>query len=150
MKKNNLIAIVCHVALCILGLILSVVVTLPFLQKQGLFFLGLLVTFLIICGLYVISGRFMDEQGSRAKNLLSVSSVSILLLLIAITSSFMSIHPSQDATWSLYIIANLSLFSVIIGEISDTTLMVCAYLFALIPSLCIWVGMNQKKPHARP
>jgi hypothetical protein len=148
MKRNNLIALGCHVGLCILGLILSVVVSLPILQNQGLFFLGLIVSFFIICGLYVVSGRFMDEQGSRAKNLLSVSSVSILLLMIAIVSSFMSVHPSQGAEWSLYIIANLSLFSVIIGNISDATLIICAYLFALIPSFFIWFGMNKKKPHA--
>jgi hypothetical protein len=149
MKKNNFIALLCHVALCILGLILSILVSLPMLQHQGLFFLGLIISFLIICGLYVVSGRFMDEQGSRAKNLLSVSSVSILLLAIAIVSSFLSIHPTQGSEWSLYVIANLSLFSVIIGEISDTTLIVFAFLFALIPSFCIWAGMNKKKPHAR-
>jgi hypothetical protein len=149
MKRNNLLSLLCHAVLCVLGLLVSILVSIPFFQKQSLFFLALWLIFFIMCGLYVIAGRFMKEQENAMRNLLSVSSVSILLLLIAVVCTLLSLNPTQDPLWAAYLIANLSLCSVVIGEIGNGTFIVLAFLFAPIPSLCMWIGMNAKKPWAR-
>jgi hypothetical protein len=150
MKRNNLLSLLCHILLCVLGLLVSILVSIPFFQKQSLFFLALWLIFFIMCGLYVIAGRFMKEQENAVRSLLSVSSVSILLLLVAVVCTLLSLHPTQDPVWAAYIIANLSLFSVVIGEIGNGAFIALAFLFAPIPSLCLWLGMNAKKPWARP
>jgi drug/metabolite transporter (DMT)-like permease len=147
MTRNNRMAILIHVILCFVGFLFALLTDRTFLQndhRQLLYVLyGLLL--IIICCLYIGLGRgLLKHQGSKLRNLLSVSSVSIILLVLAILCSFVfSLHPTQNVGWALYLFANFSSGFLLSGQ-PDNVFLLLAFVFACIPSVCLWLGIKRK------
>lgn len=135
MIRNNLLSILIHAILGIIGF------ELVLLNMQGTAVLTLVVMF----AAYVFAGKFfMKHQQNNIRNILSVSSVSVVLLIIAGWCSLVSLEPTQYTVWAFYVAANSPLAPIFLQLHSDRIFLLSAYALSFVPSLGFWMGLCLK------
>lgn len=146
MIKNNVYSILIHVVLSFLGFGFTLMLSQDYFgNHSNLSVLGIIISFVFIVSLYFALGkRLLKQFNNRRKQWLSVSILTIILLILAISFTFVSIYPSNNLIWAVYLIANAA-FSFILVKQNDLGFLLFSYFLTIIPSLFLYLGSVMKK-----
>ncbi|MFZ5966401.1 MAG: hypothetical protein ACOYVK_04415 [Bacillota bacterium] len=147
MYKNNFRAILIHI---IIGLIIFKLFTyidslaIENKIKFGGFFYdaGAIFFFLLAIILYLSAGRVLSMQGNKLKDLLSVSSVSIVGLILWLVCFTITggINTGANLNWIPFVFYTAYSFPLNVTFYLDTPFM--AFIYALAPSLLMWASIQ--------
>lgn len=149
MLKNNGKAMICHIGICIaIGYTGGLS---PSILRQVFFTI-------VVVGMYVMLGTVLENKGSKFKNLMSVSLVSLVCLLfsayVVLVYQFDVVSINYASETLHYKIARIIGFAVNMSVVPTAGLIGCTGFYLLpygllftffIPSLTLWIGIEHKK-----
>ncbi len=155
--KNNLLSLVCYVAILLVLFFLGM---LSILNQTNLWGLVIFIPLLIATPiLFILTGRYaLKPQGSRIKDLISVLLVCIIGLLLTPGMAYFKRHGSGDWSLNSAYFLYVSFLDTVVGLIANNNgsswdpLMVgkgvpgllSGGIFSVIPTLLMWLGLRWK------
>ncbi len=99
MSRNSVLSIMFHVVLSVIGFRLSIL---------GASVTEIYLIIMIMTLSYILLGYlFLKPQLNISDDILSVSFVSIILIIMCVVSSLISLQPTQDIVWMIYLLSIL-------------------------------------------